>query len=87
MPYEWNQGLIYMIRKTSDQLKELHHWRTITLLNVFYKILVETIARWLQPYLYELIHDSRIGFMQEKSIFDNIILFGEMAAFVELHLK
>ena len=59
MPQEWNDGLIYMIPKSSGQLEELRHWRPIiTLLNVIYKILAKTIARRLQPYLSKLIHDS-----------------------------
>ena len=51
MPQEWNDGLIYMIPKSSGQLEELHHWRPITLLNVIYKILAKTIVRRSQPYL------------------------------------
>ena len=85
MPQEWNEGLIYMIPKTNGQLEELRHWRPITSLNVIYKILAKTIARRLQPYLPELIHDSQTGFMKERSIFDNIILFWEMVAFAKLH--
>ena len=84
MPQEWNDGLIYMIPKSSGQLEELQHWRPITLLNIIYKILAKTLARRLQPYLSELIHDSQTGFMQERSIFDNIILFWEMVAFAEV---
>ena len=75
MPQEWNEGLIYMIPKTNGQLEELRNWRPITLLNVIYKILAKMIARRLQPYLSELIHDSQTGFIQERSIFDNIFLF------------
>ena len=41
--------------------------------------------RCLQPYLSELIHVSQTSFMQEQSIFYNIILFWEMVAFAELH--
>ena len=55
------------------------------MLNVIYKILAKTIARRLQPYLCELIHVSQTGFMQERSIFYNIILFWEIVAFAELH--
>ena len=84
MPLEWNEGLIYMIPKTNGQVDELNHWRPITLLNVIYKILAKTIARRLQSYLPELIHDSQTAFMKERSIFDNIILFWEMVAIAEL---
>ena len=50
---------------------------------IIYKILIKTLARCLQPYLSELIHDSQTGFIQERSIFDNIILFWEMVALTE----
>ena len=73
-----------MIPKSSGQLEELQHWRPITLLNVIYKILAKTLARRLQPYLPKLIHDSQTGFIQERSIFDNIILFWEMVTIAEV---
>ena len=38
MPEDWNEGLIYMIPKSSGQLEELQNWRPITLLNVIYKM-------------------------------------------------
>ena len=73
-----------MIPKTSGQLEELSQWRPITLLNVIYKILAKTIARRLQPYLSELIHDTQTCFLQERSIFYNIILFWEMVTIAEV---
>ena len=48
-----------------------------------YKILAKTIARRVQPFLPQLIHDSRTGFVQERSIFYNIFLFWEMVAIAE----
>ena len=81
------RGFNLYVSEMSGQLQELRHWRPITLLNVIYKILVKTLARRLQPHLSELIHESQTGFMQERSIFDNIILFWEMVAFAELHLS
>ena len=54
-----------MIPKTNGQLEELRNWRPITLLNVIYKILAKMIARRLQSYLPELIHDSQTAFMKE----------------------
>ena len=81
------EGLICIIPKSSGQLEKLRHWRLITLMNVIYKILAKTIARRLQPYLSELIIVSQTYFMQERSIFYNIILCWEMVAFVELHKR
>ena len=53
-----------MIPKAGGQLEELRHWRPITLLNIIYKILAKTLAKRLQPYLSELIHDPQTGFIQ-----------------------
>ena len=78
MPQEWTEGLIYLIPKGDGPLHDIRKWRPITLLNVVYKILAKTIARRLQPFLPQLIHDSQTGFLQERSIFDNIFLFWEM---------
>ena len=61
----------------------LEEWRPITLLNVVHKVLVKTIARRVQPFLPQLIHDSRTGFVQERSIFYNIFLFWEIVAIAE----
>ena len=83
MPQEWTEGLIYLIPKGDGPLHDIRKWRPITLLNVVYKILAKTIARRLQPFLPQLIHDSQTGFVQERSIFDNIFLFWEMVATTE----
>ena len=83
MPQEWTEGLIYLIPKGDGPLDDIRKWRPITLLNVVYKILAKTIARRVQPFLPQLIHDSQTGFVQERSIFDNIFLFWEMVAFAE----
>ena len=83
MPEEWTESLIYLISKGDDPLHDIRKWRPITPLNVVYKILAKTIARRLQPFLPQLIHDSQTGFVQERSIFDNIFLFWEMVATAE----
>ena len=53
-------------------------WRPITLLNTIYKIYAKLLALRLQPFLLEIVHESQTGFMQERSIFDNIFLFWEL---------
>ena len=80
MPEEWTESLIYLISKGDDPLHDIRKWRPITPLNVVYKILAKTIAMRVQPFLPQLIHDSRTGFVQERSIFYNIFLFWEMVA-------
>ena len=53
-------------------------WRPITLLNTIYKIYAKLLALRLQPFLPEIVHDSQTRFMQERSIFDNVFVFGEL---------
>ena len=50
------RGIISLIPKEDNDLSELTSWRTITLLNVDYKILAKTIAKRIEPFLPKLIH-------------------------------
>ena len=83
MPAEWTEGVIYMIPKSDTQCDEVSKWRPITLLNDVYKIVAKTIALRLRPLLSSIIHDTQSGFLQDRSIFDNIFLFWEMVALAQ----
>ena len=85
MPEEWTEGIIYMIPKSDAQCDEVSKWRPITLLNVVYKIVAKTIAVRLRPVLPSIIHGTQCGFLQDRSIFDNIFLFWEMVALAQQH--
>ena len=85
MPDEWTEGIIYMIPKTDARCDEISKWRPITLLNDIYKIVAKTIANRMRPLLPSIIHDTQSGFLQDRSIFDNIFLFWEMTALAQHH--
>ena len=74
-----------MIPKSDAQCDEVSKRRPITLLNVVYKIMAKTIAVRLRPVLPSIIHDTQCGFLQDRSIFDNIFLFWEMVALAQQH--
>ena len=69
-------GLICLIPKGGDRL-EIRQWRPITLLPTAYKILAKMISNRIRPLLPDLIHDTQTGFVQDRSILDNIFTFSE----------
>ena len=70
------EGLIHLIPKGGCR-NFISQCRPITLLGTCYKILAKAISLRLQPFLPNLIHDTRIGFVPGRSIFDNIFSFWE----------
>ena len=83
MPSGISEGLIYLIPKDEEISLDLKKWRSITLLNRTYKILAKTLGNRLQKVLDVIIHGSQAGFLQERSIMDNIFVFWEMTALVK----
>ena len=83
MPIEWNEGMIYLIPNIKDVVDDIKKWRPITILNTVYKVYAKLLAIRLQPFLPHIIHNNQMGFIQEKSIFDNIFIFWEMIAIAE----
>ncbi|MCO5571134.1 hypothetical protein L7F22_024867 [Adiantum nelumboides] len=51
----------------------LRQWRPITLMSSVYKILARMISARLRPLLLDLIHSSQTGFVQDRSILDNVV--------------
>jgi hypothetical protein len=68
-----NRGLITLIPKTGDRSK-LRNWRPITLLGSVYKILAKTLAGKLQAFLPGVIRLNQTGFIEGRSIFDNVFI-------------
>ncbi len=71
-----NKGLITLIPKSGDHAN-LGNWRPITLLGSLYKILAKTLARRLQGFLPNIIRPGQTGFVEGRSILDNIFLAQE----------
>jgi mannosylglycoprotein endo-beta-mannosidase len=68
-----NRGLITLIPKTGDRSK-LRNWRPITLLGSVYKILAKTLAGRLQAFLPGVIKPNQTGFVEGRSILDNVFI-------------
>ena len=61
-------------------MADIRKWRPITILNTIYKIYAKLLAMRLQPFLTDIIHNTQTGFLQDRSILDNIFLFWEVVA-------
>ncbi|MCO5547737.1 hypothetical protein L7F22_001188 [Adiantum nelumboides] len=76
MPQSMSSGIISLIPKGGDA-STLRQWRPITLMSSVYKILARMITSRLRPFLPDLIHPSQTGFVQDRSILDNVVTFSE----------
>ena len=72
MPESLALGLICLVR---GDRQEITQWCPITLLPTAYKILAKMINGRIRPLLSDLIHDTQTGFIQDRSILDNIFTF------------
>ena len=75
-PQGVTRGLITLISKGGD-LKELGHWRPITLLNACYKIYAKALQLRLQDPLSEIISLDQCTYLKNRHILDNILLTHE----------
>ena len=80
MPSKWTEGMIYLIPKMEGVVADIRKWRPITILNTIYKMYAKLLAMRLQPFLSDIIHNTQTGFLQDRSILDNIFLFWEAVA-------
>jgi hypothetical protein len=71
-----DEGLITLIPKYGDHSK-LGNWRLITFLGNIYKILAKLLARRIQASLPHIIRPNQTGFVEGRSILDNIFLAQE----------
>jgi hypothetical protein len=81
-----NKGLITLIPKSRDQAR-LNNWRPITLLGNLYKVLAKvltkTLARRIQTDLTEIIRPNQTGFVEGRSILDNVFMVQETLGWAE----
>ncbi len=77
-----NKGLITLIPKSGDQAK-LSNWRPITLLGSIYKILAKTFAGRIQAALPNIVRPNQTGFVEGKSIMDNVFMAQEALEWAE----
>lgn len=77
-----NKGFITLIPKAGDRAK-LGNWRPITLLGSVYKILAKTLAGRISSALTNVIKPNQTGFVEGRSILDNIFMAQEALGWVE----
>ncbi len=74
LPTTMKQGLITLIPKPGKDPKFIDNFRPITLLNTDYKILTHVYANRLKSGITQIISDTQSGFIQGRSIHNNIRL-------------
>jgi hypothetical protein len=77
-----NKGTITLIPKSSDRAR-LNNWRSITLLGSVYKILAKLFAGRLQSTLPNTIRTNQTGFVEGRSILDNVFIAQESLSWAE----
>ncbi len=77
-----NKGIITLIPKSGDRAK-LNNLRSITLLGSFYKILAKTFASRLRMELTKIIMSNQTGFVEGRSILDNVFMAQEGLGWAE----
>ena len=75
------RGTITLIPKGDINLTDLKNWRTISLLNVDYKLLSKVLAKRMEQLLPKLIHTDQTGFISGRYIGQNIRLLSDIMEF------
>lgn len=78
MPDEWTIGIIILISKQGDMIK-CANYRSITLLNVTYKIITTIINDSLEQHIETIIGQYQMGFKKGKSTMDAIHMIKQIA--------
>jgi hypothetical protein len=77
-----NKGIITLISKSGDRAR-LNNWRPITFLGNVFKILAKVLAGRLQAALPHIIRLNQTGFVEGRSIFDNVFIAQEALSWAE----
>jgi hypothetical protein len=71
MPQEWSTAIICPLYKKGNKL-ECSNYRGISPKNVIYKILRNLLARYIEPYVEEILGDYQCAFQKGQSTTDQI---------------
>jgi len=77
------QAVITLIDKGDDRTL-LKNWRPISLLNTDYKIAAKVIADRLKAVLPGIINPNQVGFVQNRSILDNIRIIADIIHYTQV---
>ena len=67
------QGVITLIPKNGKNIKNILNWRSISLLNIDYKILTKILTTRIKGALHTIIHPDQNGFVPDRYKGENII--------------
>jgi exonuclease III len=76
-PYEWKRAVLIPLYKGRGGLDNLNARRTISLLDTVYKIVAKALVIRLLPILTSIIGPEQNGFLQGRTIIDNLMAFNE----------
>ena len=76
IPTSWKEGIITTIYKKGDEL-DIANRRPITLLQTQYKILSKMVTNRLNKIVRDFINLDQVGFMNERLIYDNVLVAHE----------
>jgi len=77
-----NKGVITLISKSRDRAR-LNNWRPIMLLRSVYRILAKVLVGRLQAALSHIIRPNQTGFVEGRSILDNVFIAQEALSWAE----
>ena len=77
-PKTWNQAIITLIPKQTENLDSLKYWRPISLLCTDYKILTKILANRLKQIIPEVISLEQNCPIPQRTIFNNLFLIRDL---------
>ena len=77
-PKTWNQAIITLIPKKTENLEELKYWRPISLLCTDYKILTKILSNRIKEILANIISIEQNCSVPQRTIFNNLFLIRDL---------
>ena len=77
LPQQWNEGIICPVYKKDDRLY-CNNYRSVTLLNIAYKIFAILLNRRLMENIENKLEDNQMGFRSNRSTIDNIFIIRQI---------
>lgn len=71
-PASWRQAIISVIQKMGKDRKECSSYRSISILNMYYRLFTSVIAESLKNIILEIIDEHQTGFLKNRQIQDSM---------------